>query len=592
MTDSQATADARGRSRLFAGDAGVGGDPAREDHPVRRSRRGRTAALVVLGLVVLAGLYVGALWATQDRVPRGTTVAGVAVGGMSAEQARATLDEQLAGAVGEPLPVVAGAAESTLDPAAAGMTLDTAATVERLTGFGLEPARLWRQLVGAGPADPVTDVDDAALEQAVEAVAGSLDVPPVDGTLLFEGADPVTTAAVEGVRVDREAAVAAVRDGWLTAARPLELPTEVVPPAIDDDEVGRALDELAEPLVAGPVTVEVSGTPVQLPPDVLAGAASFVPEGERIELRLDGELLVEAVRERTTDLLTSPSEGTFSFADGVPVVLPGEPGTTIDPETLATAVAEAAEGERRTSVELVELAPEESPEDLQALGIREVVASFSTPLTSEPRRTSNIATGAAAINGTLVRPGEEFSLGEALGPVDAARGYVDAGVILKGEHVEALGGGLSQLSTTTFNAAFFAGFDILEHQPHSEWFARYPEGREATIFLPDVDMRWKNNTPYGALVQAWVSGGRTNVAIWSTPYWQVETTTSGRSAVVQPTTVYSQTDTCVPQDPGNPGFRVTVTRTVSRDGEVEAEDSWTTTYRPQNRIVCGPPPTS
>ena len=123
----------------------------------------------------------------------------------------------------------------------------------------------------------------------------------------------------------------------------------------------------------------------------------------------------------------------------------------------------------------------------------------------------NITNGASKISGTLIRPGETFSLTDALGPIDAAHGFVEAGAIVSGEHTDAWGGGLSQISTTTYNAAFLAGFEDIEHRPHSEWFARYPEGREATIFTGTLDMRWKNNTPYGALVQAWVAGGRVYV---------------------------------------------------------------------------------
>jgi hypothetical protein len=68
-----------------------------------------------------------------------------------------------------------------------------------------------------------------------------------------------------------------------------------------------------------------------------------------------------------------------------------------------------------------------------------------------------------------------------------------------------MGGGLSQLSTTTFNAAYEAGMEDVEHRPHSEWFSRYPAGREATIYTGVLDMRWKNTAPTGVLVQAWVA---------------------------------------------------------------------------------------
>ena len=166
----------------------------------------------------------------------------------------------------------------------------------------------------------------------------------------------------------------------------------------------------------------------------------------------------------------------------------------------------------------------------------------------------NITNGASKISGTLIRPGETFSLTEALGPIDAAHGYVEAGAIVSGEHTDAWGGGLSQVSTTTYNAAFLAGFEDVEHRPHSEWFARYPEGREATIFTGTLDMRWKNNTPYGALVQAWVSDGRVYVRVWGTKHWTVESITSPRSGVVAPTTVYSQSPTCEAQSAGQPGL--------------------------------------
>ena len=228
--------------------------------------------------------------------------------------------------------------------------------------------------------------------------------------------------------------------------------------------------------------------------------------------------------------------------------------------------------------------------DREALGITQAISEFSTPLTSEPRRTGNIINGASKINGTLIRPGEEFNLGDALGPLDAAHGYVQAGAIVNGEHTDAWGGGLSQMSTTTYNAAYFAGMELVEHHPHSEWFSRYPEGRESTIFTPEINLRWKNNTPYGALVQSWVEGGRVYVRIWSTPYWTVESTTSGRSGVTSPTTVYSQSPTCEAQSTGNSGFTVTVTRRVLLNGVENSTESWTVRYKPQNAIVCGAPP--
>jgi vancomycin resistance protein YoaR len=317
-----------------------------------------------------------------------------------------------------------------------------------------------------------------------------------------------------------------------------------------------------------------------------------VPQDGSLALQMDGTALVQAVVDRTTDLLTVSADAYFEFQNDAPVIVAGTPGTTLDPAALATAVATAASSAdaRTASVELVASDPAESTAALEALGVTQVVAEFSTPLTSEPRRTQNIAAGAAAINGTLVRPGETFSLTDALGPIDAAHGFTTAGAIVSGEHTDAWGGGLSQLSTTTFNAAYLAGMEDVEHKPHSEWFTRYPAGREATLFTGTLDMQWKNTTPYGALVQAWVADGKTWVRLWGTPYWTVTTEASGKSNVVQPTTVYSQSATCSPQSAGNPGFSITNTRTLSLNGEVVAVEPFTWRYKAQNKVICGPDP--
>ena len=574
------------------GAASAAGSPMDVFPSETRGRRWpRTLAILAALLVVLGGAYVGALWLWSDRVPPGATVAGVEIGGMPADRAVATAEETLRPATAEPVPVAAGENRTTLDPSAAGLTFDARATVDSVTGFGLEPVRLWRQLFGIGAVQPVTSVDDDALGASVGELADSLAVEPVNGTVVFVDGQASWTDAADGASLDEAAAADTIRREWLTGSRPLELPTVVTPPAITQSEVDRVLDEVARPLVRAPITVAVGDQLAELPTSVIADAASFTPDGDTLTLALDGEMLVEAVTARTTNLLTEPSDASFVFQDGAPVVVPGTPGTTLDPDALAAAVEAAGTGTDRTArVELVERDPQESTEALQALGITQIVSEFSTPLNSEPRRTANIINGASKINGVLVRPGETFSLTEALGPIDAAHGFVEAGAIVNGEHTDAWGGGLSQVSTTTYNAAYLAGFEDVEHHPHSEWFSRYPEGREATIFTGQLDMQWKNNTPYGALIQSWVDGGRVFVRVWGTAHWTVESSTSGRSGIVAPTTVYSQSPTCEPQATGNPGFTVTVTRRLLLAGEEKDKESWTVRYKPQNEVICGEPP--
>ncbi|RYV51986.1 VanW family protein [Pengzhenrongella frigida] len=560
------------------------------DEDEQRRRWPRVVLTTLAVVVVLGGTYVGASWALADRVPRGTTVAGVEIGGLDSATAVTTLEDGLADVVGEPIPLVAGEVSTSLAPADAGLVLDADATVRGLTGFDLQPGRLWQHAFGNGEAQPVTLVNDALLADAVDLVAAALVTAPVDAQVVFADSEARATEAVDGAEVDPSAAAELLRSTWLTAARPLELPVRVVGPDISQEEADLALSTLAQPLARAPIAVAVAGQTVELPAAVVTAAASFVAEDSDLTLTLDGPLLVEEIVKRTTGLFTPSADASFAFENGVPVIVPGIPGTTLDPQVLADAVAAAGVSNDRTArVELVASDPAQSTEKLQALGIIELVSEFSTPLTNEPLRTENLRTGATKVNGTLVRPGDTFSLTETLGPITAAAGFNEAWVIVNGEHVKGTGGGLSQMSTTTFNAAYLAGFEDVEHTPHSEWFTRYPEGREATLYSGSIDMKFKNTTPYGALLQSWVADGRLHVAVWGTKYWTVESSTSGRSGVVSPSTVHSASPTCLPMSAGNPGFSVTVTRQLLLNGELTETTKRTTRYKPQNAVVCDPP---
>ncbi|WP_225755425.1 VanW family protein, partial [Actinotalea sp. Marseille-Q4924] len=574
----------------------VGTGSPMDTFPDQPDRRTWPRALAVIAgiVVVLAAAYVGALWAWGDTVPRGTTVAGVAIGGLTSEEAEERLTADLVPVAAQPIPVAVEDKRTSLDPVAAGLELDVPATVDGLTGFSLAPARLWQHLAGVGEATPVTRVDEATLELAVADLDASLGTSPVDGTLSFVDGQPSPTPAAEGTEVEIEAARDVLADQWLTAARPVELPSRPVEPNVTDDEVQRALTRLARPLADAPVVVSVGGQLAELPVDVLTSAATFVTTDDGdLDLQMDGVALSEAVLARTTDLLTTATNASFAFEGGVPVVVPGVAGSSIDPDALAAGVIAAATGQdedRTVEVELIQTDPEQSTAELEALGVTTKVAEFSTPLTDNADRTHNLGVGASKVTGALIRPGEVFSLTDTLAPITAAGGYREAGVVVDGVLTEGVGGGLSQMGTTVYNAGFFAGLEDVEHRPHAYYFSRYPEGREATVYDGVIDVKIGNNTPYGVLLQSWVADGRLWVAAWSTPHWEVQHSTSGRSDVVQPTTVYNTSPDCIAQSAGNPGFRVTVTRRLLLGGEVKHDESDSWRYQPQNAIVCGPPP--
>jgi vancomycin resistance protein YoaR len=334
----------------------------------------------------------------------------------------------------------------------------------------------------------------------------------------------------------------------------------------------------------------------QVPPEVLASAASFFEKDGELALRFDGATLTRAIVERTDNLLTAAEGAQFSFASGRPEVVGGQLGTSLDDKQTRAKIRAAALGDERTAtLEVVQQTPENSTQALRAMGVEEVVAEFSTPLTSDYVRTRNLIRGAEMITGDLIRPGETYSLVSALSPITLANGYVSSGMIIGGQHIDGVGGGLSQMATTTYNAAMIAGFEDVEHHPHSYWFERYPAGREATIAVGSKDMKVRNNTPYGAVMQSWVADGRLHVRIWSTKHLKNTWTDGPKRNIVPAGRVTSSGAGCASYPGGQPGFTITVDRRVERvdDGEVVIERSYTTTYRPDHAMSCvapAPPP--
>jgi vancomycin resistance protein YoaR len=161
---------------------------------------------------------------------------------------------------------------------------------------------------------------------------------------------------------------------------------------------------------------------------------------------------------------------------------------------------------------------------------------------------------------------------------------------------EELGGGVSQVATTMYNAGFFGGMDDTEHHPHAFYISRYPAGREATVYFGSLDLRWKNPTDYGVLVRSYVrkstpsSPGQMHVELWSTKVWdKIESSSSPRRNARTPGTQYDDTDRCVPQAPVA-GFDIDITRTFYKDGKVAKTEKDTATYQAADRVVCGKKP--
>lgn len=560
-----------------------------------KSKRKKGAIIAVASLLVLGVAYVGMAWFFADRVPADTAVAGVDISGLERDAAEDRLATELDDVITSDIAVTLGESEGAISPETAGLVFDIEGTVDQLVGFSLHPGSVFAHLFGLGSHEPVITSDTSQLRASLVSLASDLDIAPVEGEVAIIDGEVEISEPEDGTRVDIDAAVEVIPGQWLQGTRPVDLPQEVVPPNIDADVIEQTRTRILDPLFSGDVGLAINDKETQVPGDVVVDAATLRLVDSTYELRLDPEIIAEAVGELMPELGESPKPARFEFKDGKPHIVPSVTGAGINPEELSEVLAEAAVKsgeERHASLELETTESEFTTEDAEALGVKERVSYFSTPVPYDPVRTQNLITGAKNLNGMLIKPGETFSLIEALGPIDSAHGYVRSGVVVNGFAAEGMGGGLSQVSTTMFNAAFEAGMEDVAHTPHSRHFERYPEGREATMYLPDLDLKWKNNTPYGVLVQAWIDD-KTNVALWSTKHWDTQITTGPRTNFTAPTTLYNTASDCEPEPGGRSGFTVTVQRIVSKDGvrNDEFSRSYSWTYQPWNKVVCGPKPT-
>ncbi|HEV7147397.1 MAG TPA: VanW family protein [Pedococcus sp.] len=552
---------------------------------------GSAALRLGIALVVLAAAYVGAAWFLGHHVPANTTVAGIPVGGMSTDQAEVTLRRAVGTEGTAPVEVMAGDKTISLDPVRAGLTLDLSATVHSLSQFSLLPADLWNHLTGGTDVPLVKTVDRARLDSALASAAAPLNTAPVQGAVSFVDGTvrPVQPIAGSTLSVPQTAAQIAVR--W-PAMGPIQASVEATQPTVSAQEVARAMAEFANPAMSGPVTVMVGTKKFTVRPAAYAPALSMKADGSgQLVPVVDQAKLVAAVRAASAGagVESRPRDARITFKGATAVVVPSAPGVTLNDASVATSFLPALTSHARTAkVATTLVQPGLTTAQANAIKPKAVIGTFTTQFPVNPPRTANITLAAKTLNGTYVAPGGQFSLNGVLGERTAAKGYQKAPVIEGGRLTIDYGGGVSQLSTTLFNAAFFAGVRIDQYLPHSFYISRYPEGREATVSWPNVDQKWTNDTGYGILIAARVSGNSVTVSLYGTKVWDIKAVQGPRRNVVQPRTIVDASSSCVAQAP-SPGFDVTVDRVFSKGRTTVRTSTFTTHYLPEDSVTCTHP---
>jgi vancomycin resistance protein YoaR len=378
-------------------------------------------------------------------------VGGVPVGGLNRAQVRGVIARQVAAEFARPVQLLVGDSSVTINPAAAGITVDEPATEQAL--FSSKPSSL--------------------LERIRSRSSGGRDVAPV---LAFD-----------------------------------EAKTE---------QVLRA--ELSQ--------------------------FALEPKNARLELPVPAPVLL------------AKGDASFSSMDVTARVVPGRAGAAIDIKA-AVGVLHIAVIAHSTQARIYVTTIDPEMTTSQASRIDQLIGTFTTLHPCCAPRVTNIHRIAELVDGTVIAPGTKFSLNATVGRRTAARGFVRAPAIADGELVEQLGGGVSQFSTTLFNAAWFAGLPIVKHQPHSEYIARYPPGREATLDFDTIDQVISNDTDVPVIIRAATTATSVTVALYGhTGNRRVDSSTG-------------------PRRPGNGGgFSISVRRVVLDSGSIRRQDTLNWTY--------------
>lgn len=315
------------------------------------------------------------------------------------------------------------------------------------------------------------------------------------------------------------------------------------------------------------------------------------------------DLLKQKIAPLIASVKADPVDAVFSFQNGrVTTFRPSSNGQAADLDKLQQEISSKipyilAKGSPQSfslELPLQIIKPKISTEEVNNLGIKELLGvGTSLYQHSIPSRVYNVNLAASRVNGVIVGPGEEFSFAKAVGDVSSLTGYQQAYVIQNGKTVLGDGGGVCQVSTTLFRAALNAGLPITERHAHAYRVGYYeedsPPGIDATVYVPSVDLKFKNDTGHSILIQSVNDPNELRLTFY------IYGTKDGREVTMTTPVVTSQTPPppdLYTDDPTLPagvikqvdfaawGARVSFSRTVKKNGKVIIQDTFTSNYQP------------
>jgi len=485
----------------------------------------RRAAILAV-LAALTGVIVGLAFAgSPERLANGVHVAGVDVGGMTPGKARAFLERRAQALENAPVEFRADGHAWRLSAEQLGVRADWASAVDavRHQGEGFGPVRGFRRLdlrfFGADVA-PRTQVEDAALRYVLDQIAAGVDTAHSESRIVLRGLSPVVVPGRTGRGLDRRAAATAIVRALAGLSRePVQLPVHTVSPRISPGDLTVAEAQVRTALSA-PVRLTLGRTRWRLTPPRIAALLELPADGRR-DIRIGGPRADHWFGALARSIDRPPVDADFAVTKTGIHVIPDRDGYSLDVPKSAKKVLRAAlvsDPQLRT-VDLVAQAThaERSAKEAEAMHITGLVAAYTTYYGGDANRVHNVQLVSHLVDGHVIAPGETFSFNQTTGERTADKGFREAPVIINGELKTGLGGGVCQVSTTVFNAAYEAGLPITARTNHALYISHYPQGRDATVNYPDTDLKFDNDTGHWLLLRTWVGSSSLTVALYGTP---------------------------------------------------------------------------
>ena len=509
-------------------------------------------SLVFIGLSTLALLLAGAVAAARlavdDRIVPGVSIGDLEIGGMTVAAAAEALDAQFGALDDVTYAFQDGDLTWSARAAELGLRFPADELLDRAYAIGRGPdgpgslreqADAWFN----GASLPISLRFDEAIARAyLDGLAREIDRERQDASLGIQGLKLEIIPGVSGRKLDRVATLQLLREAILTRPGEREIPLLIdeSPPRASNIEEAAALAQIALSAPLQLIGTRPNGDALMpwivTPEQIRAGLALTMRDdgGERrFDVSVDLSAHARFLATLSPQLSTATVDGRFDFdpASGqLSVISPSSGGRRLNvDETIKRLEAAVFDPlNRRVAMVFDRLEPR-YPNDLSAaeLGITELVAEATTYYWgSWPNRRSNIALGAGKLHGIIVAPGEEFSFNQHLGDITPGAGYLEGSVILGGATVTGIGGGICQVSTTMFRAAFSGGYAITERNSHGYRVGYYEyagagPGLDAAIWQPDVDLRFQNNSPWHLLIESSFLGAQDALQfrIYSTRHW-------------------------------------------------------------------------